>query len=259
VIPTRPHLAPTAATRHDLQRVAVHVLARRRFEVASRFGLRASPGGIATPPFGGAGEVIRVSGTLLIREVGPTASTMTMSGSTIRELCDFVGSDPTARFECGPDTPAAGDLDAPLSFEMIHLQTLAAWWWLGWKVLDTVTGLLEGGYATTTQLWPEHFDAGSTITVGPTKVNLGFSPGDAWCEEPYAYIGPWDAARPGDARSWNAPFGAALRSSDIAADPDSASEDCRRFLEDRLTVLGLTLHVEDDPPSRWPTRESSEQ
>jgi hypothetical protein len=76
----------SAATRHDLQRVAVHVLARRRFEMASRFGLRAAPGGIATPPFGDIGEVIRVSGTLLIREAGPMTSSVTMSGSTLREL-----------------------------------------------------------------------------------------------------------------------------------------------------------------------------
>jgi hypothetical protein len=249
----------SAATRHDLQRVAVHVLARRRFEMASRFGLRAAPGGIATPPFGDIGEVIRVSGTLLIREAGPMTSSVTMSGSTLRELCDFVDTDPQAKFECGPDTPAAGDLDAPLSLDATQLQRFAAWWWLGWRVLDTVIGDLQESSATPTQLWPEHFDAGTTITVGPTKVNLGFSPGDAWCGEPYAYVGPWDAARPGDAGSWNAPFGAALRSSEVGEDVDDAFEASRRFIEDRLVALGLNLHDEDDPPSGWPKKGRIEQ
>ena len=252
--PPQPHPVTQAASRHELQRVAVHVLARRRFEVASRFGLRAAPGGIATPPFGDSGEVIRVAGTLLIREVGPTASSMAMSGSTLRELCDFVGSDPESEFECGPDTPDAGDLDAPVNFEPAHLQILAAWWWLGWRVLDTVVGVVKAGSATTTQLWPEHFDAGTTIAVGPTKVNLGFSPGDAWCGEPYAYVGPWDDSRPGDPGSWNAPFGAALRSSEVGGDTDAAFEVCRRFIEGRLTALGVTLNDEGDPGQGGPRK-----
>ena len=257
--PPGPHPHSSATTRLDLQRVAVHVLARRRFEVASRFGLRATPGGIATPSFGDTDEVIRVSGTLLIREVGPTASSMTMSGSTLRELCDFVGSDPEATFECGPDTPATGDLDASLSFEPTELQSLTAWWWLGWRVLDKVTGELQESSATTTQLWPEHFDAGTTVTAGPTKVNLGFSPGDAWCGEPYAYVGPWSDDRPGDEGSWNAPFGAVLRRSEVGGDSDAASEECRYFIEDRLTALGVKLRTEGEPPSGWSRTGSSEQ
>ena len=257
--PSRPHPPTAAATRLELQRVVVHVLARRRFEVASRFGLRAAPGGVATPPFGDNGEVIRMSGTLLIREVGPIVSSMTMSGSTLRELCDFVGSDPEVTFECGPDTPAVGDLDGPLDFEPNQVQSLAAWWWLGWRVLDAVIGDLKDCSATTTQLWPEHFDAGTTISVGSTKVNLGFSPGDAWCEEPYAYVGPWSEDRPGDAGSWNAPFGAAIRISEVGGDGDSASEDCRSFFDDRLTILGVKFHTEDDPPSGRSKRGGSEQ
>ena len=248
--PPPPHRKTLAATRRELQRVAVHVLARRRFEVASRFGLRAAPGGITTPPFGETDEVIRVSGTRLIREEGATVSSISLSGATLRELCDFVGTNPEATFECGPDTPAAGDLDTPLSFEPTQLQGLAAWWWLGWTVLDTVTAGLEESSATTLQLWPEHFDAGTTISVGPTKVNLGFSPGDDWCGDPYAYVGPWDDSRPGDQGLWNAPFGAALRRSEVGEDSETTFVECRRFIQDRLVALGTKLHDEDDPPTQ---------
>jgi len=259
VTSSRPSPLTQATTRLELQRVAVHVLARRRFEVTSRFGLRASPGGIATPPFGDIGEVIRISGTLLLRETGPTVSSMTMSGSTLRQLSDFVDSDPEAAFECGPDTPAIGDLDTPLSFDPTQLRSLATWWWLGSSVLHSVTGDLREGSATTMQLWPEHFDVGTTISVGSTNVNLGISPGDAWCEEPYAYVGPWGDDRPGDPGSWNAPFGAALRVSEVGGDGAAASEDCRRFFEDRLTALGIKFHTEDDPPSGWTEKGSTEQ
>jgi hypothetical protein len=37
------------ATREALDRVAARVLARRRWEVSGRFGLRSVPGGISTP------------------------------------------------------------------------------------------------------------------------------------------------------------------------------------------------------------------
>ena len=58
------------------------------------------------------------------------------------------------------------------------------------------------------QLWPEHFDVGTAVDLGTVSVNLGFSAGDAFSEEPYLYVGPWDERRPGDPAYWNAPFGA---------------------------------------------------
>ena len=90
---------------------------------------------------------------------------------------------------------------------------LADWFALGWRALDVVvdpdSGLDE---VTVIQLWPEHFDAGTTVTIATgTKVNLGFSPGDSYEPEPYLYVGPWEAERRGDPSYWNAPFGAILR------------------------------------------------
>ena len=49
-------------TREVLHRVAAHVLGRRRYQVSGRFGLRASPGGFATPAFGDGPEVVRIAG-----------------------------------------------------------------------------------------------------------------------------------------------------------------------------------------------------
>ena len=57
------------ATRTELQRIATHVLARRRMDLCAKFGLRATPGGIGTPASGGEHEVVRIAGTTLVREV----------------------------------------------------------------------------------------------------------------------------------------------------------------------------------------------
>jgi hypothetical protein len=89
--------------------------------------------------------------------------------------------------------------------------------------------------ATTTQLWPEHFDAGCSVD----QVNLGFSPGDGFESAPYAYVGPWGEGRPGPAEYWNAPFGAVLRSAEVldSADPMAV---CLEFVRQGLALLGVT-------------------
>jgi len=51
------------------------------------------------------------------------------------------------------------------------------------------------------------------------RVNLGGSPGDGSCDEPYLYVGPWTADRPGDPEFWNADFGAMRTRTQLAADP----------------------------------------
>jgi hypothetical protein len=198
------------STRDDLHRLCAHVLGRRRSDVSGHFGLRAAPGGVATPAFGPEPEVLRLAGAALIREVGTSESVMGADGATLDELARFVGVDLAAPFSAGPDTPALGATDAPLRLDAAELAILYDWYDLGWRVLDAVTAGLPGPCARTTlQLWPEHFDAGTTVEPTPGRqVNLGFSPGDGFCDEPYAYVGPWGAARPGDAAYWNAPFGA---------------------------------------------------
>ena len=82
-------------TRLDLQRVATHVLARRRHAVSGRFGLRATPGGIGTPAFGSpdALEVVRTAGTSLVHELGGQLRVVPMAGATLADLAALVDVD----------------------------------------------------------------------------------------------------------------------------------------------------------------------
>src|SRR6476620_9632802 len=104
-------------TRTELHRVAAHVLARRRFVVTERFGLRVTPGGFGTPLFGD-DEVVRIGGGALLREqrVDDRAVTAThaLDGATLGELATFAGVDLDPGFSVGTDTPDLGDPDAAL-------------------------------------------------------------------------------------------------------------------------------------------------
>ncbi len=221
-------------TRDDLHRIAAHVLGRRRWAVSGHFGLRASPGGLATPAFGPEPEVLRLAGATLVREVGTQRETIPLEGSTVAELALFADADLGADFPGGADLPALGRIDEPLHLDAPELDALYGWFDLAWRVLDDVTS--DAALAqdrSTVQLWPEHFDAATTVQLGPkTTVNLGFSPGDTFCEEPYVYVGPWGAARPGDPDYWNAPFGACAPRSRTGDAPH-----CAAFLRTGLTEL----------------------
>jgi hypothetical protein len=217
--------------------IAAHILARRRFVVSGRFGLRAAPGGITTPTFGDDPETVRISGVTLVREVGGTTARIPINGSTLRQLAGFVQVDLDHPFSCGDDTPPLGPLDTPFELAPAIVTEIADWFALAWRVLDDVLAALPSpSEVATIQLWPEHFDAATTVTLpsrGP--VNLGFSPGDGFESEPYLYVGPWGTERPGDPSFWNVPFGAARRRSQIQ-DLDDPTESCRRFLTDGLRL-----------------------
>jgi len=221
------------STRDALHRIGTHVLARARHDATGRFGLRATPGGFGTPAFGDAAEVLRVSGDGLVRERHGHASTIPLHGATLADLAAFAGVDLSTPFEAGEDTPELGDPHALISVDAAEVARLADWWDLGWRVLDTVVA--AGRDAMAIQLWPEHFDAGTSVAVGENdRCNLGASPGDGFSDEPYLYVGPNTSIRPGDAGYWNAPFGAVLSRSDVAGASDAFScgvEFLRRGLE----------------------------
>jgi len=204
-------------TRDALHRIATHVLARARFDATGRFGLRATPGGFGTPMFGE--DVLRVAGGALVREHGGAASAMPLDGATLADLAAFAGVDLTTPFDAGEATPAVGDPHAPLRVDPDEVARLGEWFDFGWRVIDAVAA--AGPDAKAVQLWPEHFDAGTSVAISEgERCNLGASPGDAFSDDPYLYVGPWSDQRPGDASYWNAPFGAAVSRDDVFAAPD---------------------------------------
>ena len=224
-------------TRSDLHRISAHVLGRRRNAVSGHFGLRASPGGISTPAFGPEPEALRVTSACLVREVGSESAGLALAGATLASLAEFAGADLGADFSVGADTPALGPIDEPVELDVKELDDLFSWFDLAWRVLDEAVAERSGQCrALTIQLWPEHFDVGTSLEFGTDDgVNLGFSPGDGFSDEPYVYVGPWSAARPGASSYWNAPFGAVLPRSEV-----HGADDCVSFVRSGLDQLGLT-------------------
>ena len=225
--------------REALQRVCAHVLGRRRFAVSGRFGLRAGPTGIFTPAYGEGPEVLRIAGPMLVREEGSLTSRTVIDGSSLRALASFAGADIEAPFDCGKDGPALGDPDEPLALPNDAVADIVGWFALAWQVLDhVVADLGRGARATTVQLWPEHFDAATTVTLpGEAQVSIGFSPGDGYESEPYVYVGPWDVDPSSDPAFWNAPFGASRRRTDLAAGDADIAEASAHFLVSGLALL----------------------
>ncbi len=226
-----------ATTRTELQRVAAHVLARRRADLVGKIGLRASPGGFATPAAGPEHEVVRVSGSLLVCErQGSAARTavLDLAAATLEEAAAFVGVDLDAPLDLGHDAPPLGDRGARLAVDPAAADVLARWFALGWAVLDPVVSAAVE--PSVIQLWPEHFDAGADVVAGSSRVNLGASPGDGFHDEPYLYVGPWEPDRPGDGSYWNAPFGAVLTHAELRASPDPVRAGIQ-FLRHGLALL----------------------
>jgi hypothetical protein len=228
-----------AATRADLQRVATHVLARARAAHGGRFGLRVTPTGLATLPFGDDDSVLRLAGSTLVVEQqhadGVTTRTLSLAGASLAEAAAFAGTSLAEPFAPGADAPPVGDVDAPLRLDAASLHIVLDWYVTGARVLDAVLPRLDT--PTAAQLWPEHFDLGMSATAGSGGVNLGASPGDRGVAEPYLYVAPWTADRPGDPDFWNVDYGAvATRSTLLAAgDPVTAGV---AFVTRGLGLLG---------------------
>jgi hypothetical protein len=194
------------------------VLGRRREAVSGHFGLRASPDGLATPAFGPEPETLRLTSTSFIREIGTQSSCEPLHGATLEALARFAGADLGSGFSAGANTPDLGSTTEPLHLPPDELALIFDWFVLGWRVLDTVGSELPAQWTqSTVQLWPEHFDVGTSLEFSRGRgrgdgagdgVNLGFSAGDSFSDEPYAYVGPMGRERPGDPGFWNAPFGA---------------------------------------------------
>ena len=227
-------------TRAALRRVAVHVLARRRNALTGKFGLRGTPDGFGFPATGPDHEVLRTSGSLLVRELAGTkasTSSIDLSTATLAEAAAFAEVDLGSALDVGHDTPPVGDVAARLGVDAASARALGRWLSFAWPVLDAaVAEVGPSGTPNVVQLWPEHFDAGCDIAVGASRVNLGASTGDGHQAQPYLYVQPWENDRPGDPDYWNVDFGAVLTYDELRAAADQA-EAATNFLRRGMDIL----------------------
>lgn len=213
------------AARRELQRLAVHLVARARVEHGGRFSLRVTPGGFGTPEMGATGRRVRVAGTHLLVEsdlVGSASVRVAaINGSTLTALAAVAGVDLTAPLDVGHDTPPLGDPDVPITLDAAGVADVAEWFRQTSTIIDIVLSQLPADAAPTLpRLWPEHFDVAIEAQArAGVRVNLGGSPGDESSDEPYLYVGPWTADRPGPADFWNATYGAMRSRSQLADHP----------------------------------------
>jgi hypothetical protein len=182
---------------------------------------------------------VRVAGTRLVVERGKaTVASVAIPGASLRSLAAAAGADLDAPLDVGHDTPPLGDPDEPLALDPAATAAVAGWFDLGWRALDEVLGAAAS--PSIVQLWPEHFDAGCDVAVGPgpgERCNLGASPGDGLTDTPYLYVGPWQAGRPGDESFWNVPFGAVLDREVLRGEPDPVAA-AVAFFRRGLAFLG---------------------
>lgn len=225
-------------TRLALQRVATHILARRRAFAWGKFGLRSVPGGIATPAFGDAIEVVRLTADAVIVEADGAARAAPLT--CLRDLATFVDVDLARTFSVGHDTLAAGDITEPLAIDPAAAAICFSWFADVAATLDQIISQRRQAKPSAVQLWPEHFDIACDLAWGVEdgqRVNIGGSPGDAGLDEPYVYVGPWGPARPGSGEFWNAPFGATLTRATIMRGDASASTAIAQFFDRGITRL----------------------
>lgn len=213
----RPLPATYRPTRDGLHLLAAHVLAPARKAATGRIGLRVTPGGFGTPPFGD-GERLQVNGATLRRERdGHTETAAITSLSAAAALAGVTLSEDPG---IGSDPPPLGDPDATLPVDAAASEALASWYGFSAAVLEDFRAELNaaGHACSELQLWPEHFDLGCSAE----GVNFGSSPGDGQVAAPYLYVGPWntDGLPAGD--FWNAAFGAVLPYDLLLAAEDQA-------------------------------------
>ena len=150
----------------------------------NEIALRTRPGGFGTPDLPQGGWV-GVVGTEVVR-VGPFGEERRAPISSLSDAAVLVGLE-------------GGVEDAHLEVDADAAARLAGAWAIGMAALLQ----LEGDEVEAIHLWPEHFDVATVEGAGAARANYGVSPGDHDHDEPYAYVGPWEAPGDGDP-FWNA-------------------------------------------------------
>lgn len=180
-----PPSADLVATRRSLHGVAELLLAGPQHARSGTIRLRATPGGFGTV----SEPELRVRGDRLLGPGGEAG----LDGRTASDLGEAVG--------VPPQPPAVYTDGSGVSVAEVLRVDPAAAAFLADVFAVGHEALLAFAPSETPVLWPEHLD----IAISVDEVNYGVSPGDAWSEAPYAYVGPWTLP---SGRFWDAPFGA---------------------------------------------------
>ncbi len=189
-----------AAGRDAAHRLAVYVISPARRRVTERIGLRASPGGFTTPPYGG-DERVRLDADRIVRERSGAADSRPVT--TLTAAADFVlGGAPDVEWAQGFDVPPLGDPDEPLALDPASGAFLGAWFGFAFDVLGELHEEMAANDPNEIQLWPEHFDAAFDADAAGGRITFGASPGDVTSDEPYLYVLPPVAVPRGEV--WNA-------------------------------------------------------
>lgn len=171
-------------TRHSLHLLAERVISPLRVQVTgNEIALAVRPGGFGTPDLPQGGWV-GVIGTEVVR-VGEFGEERRARITSLADAAVLVGLE-------------GGVEDAHLEVDGEAAARFADAWAIGEGALKQ----LEGDDVEPIHLWPEHFDIATVEGAGPARANYGVSPGDEAHDEPYAYVGPWEAPADGDA-FWN--------------------------------------------------------
>ena len=200
-------------TRRSWHTLAERVLAPARHRDSGHIGLRAAPGGFATPSFG-TGRVLAVTGTELVVTEG--GNTTRHPITTLRTAADAVGIEPDS--ETGvytATTPSEPDAVLPVDDE--SASRLGDWISFGAELLGHWRRTHAHDNPTEIQLWPEHFDLALDLGAEGRRANYGASPGDDGHPLPYVYVGPWNAS---DDPFWNAGTYARLGYEELVGDSD---------------------------------------
>lgn len=237
-----------ATSRVDLHRLAVYVIAPARHQANGKFGLRWTRNGFGTPFFPGPDGVdrqIRVEDTTLIDQRGGVGGTVrTAPITTLAAAAEFldVAIDPETAAE--HDSPAVGDVSAPLQVDAASSHYLGQWFGMAFAALEAVRADAGSVDPSRPQLWPGHFDPAIEVGDEDHRGSYGASPGDDGVPEPYLYLSVWWPDRVGlgddrDREIWNAPSftGAILKASDFPAGEDPV-EVAAGFWLDRRNRLG---------------------
>ncbi len=235
------------ATRLAMHRVAAYVVSPARRHAMGRMGLRAAPGGLATPTFAGPEGMttVGVAGVDLV--VHSDAGHRHQSLSTLAAAGSFVGIEPDVAWAAELDIPEPGPLDADLAVDPEDAAALAAWFRFGWGILDAISSDGDSQHASEPQLWPEHFDPAIEIgdPAGTARASYGFSPGDVSADAtagpeplPYLYVAPWYPDEKPTSAYWSAGRLAVLRYADLAAESDPAAAAHAFLVEGRSLLAG---------------------